>query len=86
MPVTFEEHEQELAAEEVETEEEDDEEEAEHTRENRNFDGSCRAMTGQNGDIELRCLGYLFFRSTPCSNDVYLSKSRVWKSPRVDLD
>ena len=40
-----------------EEEEEDDEEDAEHTRENRNFDGSCRAMTGQNGDIELRCLG-----------------------------
>jgi len=55
MPVTFEEHEQELAAEEVETEEED-EEEAEHVRENRTFDGSCRTMTGQSGDIELRCL------------------------------
>ena len=59
MPVTSEEHEQELAAEEEETEEEEEEEEeeAEHVQENRTFDASCRAMTGQNGDMELRCLG-----------------------------
>lgn len=59
MPVTYEEHEQELAAEEVETEEEDDEEEVERAQENPTFDRSCRAMTGQNGDIELRCLAWL---------------------------
>lgn len=57
MPVTYEEHEQELAAEEMETEEEDDEEEVEDAQKNRTFDGPCRTMTGQNGDIELRCLG-----------------------------
>ena len=57
MPVTDEEHEQELAAEEEETEEEDDEEEAENGQENHTFDESCRAMTGQNGAMELRCIG-----------------------------
>lgn len=85
MPVTFEEHEQELADEEVE-EEEEEEAEAENVQENRSFDGSCRAMTGQNGAMELRFISELLLRGTPCSIDVCLSKSRVWKSPRGDRD
>ena len=64
MPVTFEEHEQELAAEEEETEDEDDQEETRNVQENRTFDGSCRAMTGQNGEIELRCICLLLLCST----------------------
>lgn len=76
MPVTFEEHEQELADEEVEEEEEEDAE-AENVQENRSFDGSCRAMTGQNGAMELRFISELLLRGTPCSIDVCLSKSRV---------
>ena len=64
MPVTFEEHEQELAAEEEETEDEDDQEGTRNVQENRTFDGSCRAMTGQNGEIELRCICLLLLCST----------------------
>lgn len=63
MPVTFEEHEHELAAEEEETEDENDQEGTENVQENRTFDGSCRAMTAQNGEIELRCIGLLLFCS-----------------------
>lgn len=76
MPVTFEEHEQELADEEVE-EEEEEEAEAENVQENRSFDGSCRAMTGQNGAMELRFISELLLRGTPCSIHVCFSKSRV---------
>lgn len=76
MPVTFEEHEQELADEEVEEEEEEDAE-AENVQENRSFDGSCRAMTGQNGAMELRFISELLLRCTLCSIDVCFSKSRV---------
>lgn len=50
MPVTFEEHE-ELA----EEEEEGEEEEAENEHENRPF-RSSRALTGENGAMELRCI------------------------------
>lgn len=49
MPVTLEEHEQELA----EEQDEGEEEEAGNEHENRAF-GSNRAMTGENGAMELR--------------------------------
>ena len=81
MPVTLEEHEQELA----EEEEEGEEEEAENEHENRPF-RSSRVMTGENGAMELRYILLTFIvHSIVCSFGVCFVRVTPHKNKRQTL-